>query len=97
MKKLAIVLLLAGCGPQSSNYTETVCDPVTAPLRADFIVKCAEAANPKSDEEGEDLVRECGNQAEKLFCREERAFTIEGVSYPCSEAKTPLEMEACHR
>ena len=35
---------------------------------ANFIVKCAEAANPMSDEEGEDLVEECGNQARLIFC-----------------------------
>ena len=35
---------------------------------ANFIVECARAANPMSDEEGEALVRECGSQAHFIFC-----------------------------
>lgn len=35
--------------------------------RAEFIIDCARAANPMSDEEGEDLVKECGRQSE-MFC-----------------------------
>jgi hypothetical protein len=36
--------------------------------QADFILKCAEAANPKSDEEGEDLVMQCEKTSRNLFC-----------------------------
>lgn len=36
---------------------------------AKFVVDCARAANPMSDEEGEDLVRECGNQSRSIFCK----------------------------
>lgn len=35
---------------------------------SDFIINCAKAANPMSDEEGEDLVQECGKRGEKLYC-----------------------------
>jgi len=36
--------------------------------RAKFIINCAKAANPMSDEEGEDLVKQCAITAENLFC-----------------------------
>lgn len=36
--------------------------------RAKFIVDCAKAANPMSDEEGEDLVRQCDITSKHLFC-----------------------------
>lgn len=36
--------------------------------RADFIINCAKAANPMSDEEGEDLVKECNKVSYQLFC-----------------------------
>ena len=35
---------------------------------ADFVIKCAEAANPLSDEEGEDLVLQCHRTGESLLC-----------------------------
>jgi hypothetical protein len=36
--------------------------------RAEFIVNCAKAANPMSDEEGEDLVLQCERTSRNLFC-----------------------------
>ena len=41
---------------------------------AKFIVDCARAANPMSDEEGEDLVNECGSQARIIYCKREWVF-----------------------
>jgi len=35
---------------------------------AEFIIKCSEAANPKSDEEGEDLVDQCENTGVRTIC-----------------------------
>lgn len=37
-----------------------------------FVVDCATAANPMSDEEGEDLVRQCQITAEAILCPEHR-------------------------
>ena len=39
---------------------------------AAFVVDCSRAANPKSDEEGEDLVAQCQGTAEKILCPEHR-------------------------
>jgi hypothetical protein len=36
--------------------------------RAKFIVECARAANPMSDEEGEDLVAQCDKTSQRIFC-----------------------------
>ena len=36
--------------------------------RAEFILNCAKAANPMSDEEGEDLVKQCEKTSYDLFC-----------------------------
>lgn len=36
--------------------------------RARWIIECASAANPKSDEEGEDLVAQCEKTSEAVFC-----------------------------
>ena len=36
--------------------------------RAEFIINCAKAANPMSDEEGEDLVLQCERTSYDLFC-----------------------------
>lgn len=35
---------------------------------AEFIIKCSEAANPKSDEEGEDLVIQCERTGTNTLC-----------------------------
>jgi hypothetical protein len=71
MKYLFLVLFLVGC---SENYEHNVrYEPscVSAADRkwlAEFIVKCSEAANPKSDEEGEDLVKQCEWTGRRTIC-----------------------------
>jgi hypothetical protein len=60
-------------------YDTLVCDKNETPhrwicdqeKRASFIIECAEAANPKSDEEGEDLVAQCEYTSRNLFCTRE--------------------------
>jgi hypothetical protein len=53
---------LGQCLKQHGYYK---CDK---PSRAKFIIECAKAANPMSDEEGEDLVRQCEQTSLELFC-----------------------------
>jgi len=45
-----------------------VCDQES---RAKFIIDCSKAANPMSDEEGEDLVKQCSWTSQDLFCTKE--------------------------
>ena len=42
--------------------------------RAEFIINCAKAANPMSDEEGEDLVLQCERTSRHLFCDEVKEY-----------------------
>ena len=42
--------------------------------RAEFIINCAKAANPMSDEEGEDLVLQCERTSRNLFCDEVKEY-----------------------
>jgi hypothetical protein len=52
------------CIPGGLFYKET-CD---VNKQAKFIIECARAANPMSDEEGEDLVAQCDIISSRLFC-----------------------------
>ena len=48
------------------GYFKLICDVES---RAKFIINCAKAANPMSDEEGEDLVKQCEKTSVNLFCK----------------------------
>lgn len=67
---------------------------------AKFIVDCASAANPKSDEEGEDLVEQCEETAKNVLCPEV-AMVQSGDRNdysrprPCSDVQEPVLIEAC--
>lgn len=79
---LLLMLFLAGCNepaaagyecdmgwrgdcPRKEYWFKWQCDTIS---QSKFIISCAEAANPKSDEEGEDLVRQCEKTSQNLFC-----------------------------
>lgn len=82
MKRLLLLISLASLaacdeGPRIYEETRPFCD--TPELRqkvADFVVNCAKAANPMSDEEGEDLVAECRRSGQAVLCPE-RTYTYE--------------------
>ena len=42
--------------------------------RAEFIINCAKVANPMSDEEGEDLVKQCERTSYNLFCEQVKEY-----------------------
>jgi hypothetical protein len=79
-KTITLILFLASCEPPAGYecdrngfgqcmpggyiYKET-CD---VNKQAKFIIECARAANPMSDEEGEDLVAQCDIISWRLFC-----------------------------
>ncbi len=74
---LLIAAIFAICAILSSSRRETTYTHeshrrVGADFRdraAAFIIQCASAANPHSDEEGEDLVRQCEQTATRLYGR----------------------------
>ncbi len=72
MKYLFLLLFLVGCDKESTTVMRSQStDCVTKEDRerlAVFIVECAKAANPMSDEEGEDLVAQCESSGKNTLC-----------------------------
>jgi len=63
-KILLFALFFVGCETNENlEWTEYRCSSQEMPALRAFIVDCAKAANPLSDEEGEDLVSQCENTA----------------------------------
>lgn len=50
---------------------------------ADFVIECARAANPMSDEEGEDLVKQCENTGTRIVCPEVKRCKTGYEEHPC--------------
>jgi len=91
-----LVAGLSGCGdPEGTQRSLTVsrhhCTPNTAQQRADFILRCVEGANPKSDEEPEDWIRHCQYMAEQTLCDKQTLSLVER----CANGD-PL-FGSCHR
>ncbi|MCP4100529.1 MAG: hypothetical protein GY750_03760 [Lentisphaerae bacterium] len=66
-------LLVGGCSSQEGemrSFTKntTHCDLTSADKRSDFILQCLKNANPESDEEPEDWIRQCQTMAEQTIC-----------------------------
>lgn len=77
MKKIKILipLIIAACNrnPESRCGMRPACTtPDDRQALASFIIKCAEAANPKSDEEGEDLVKQCQWSGNEVICPQQK-------------------------
>lgn len=75
LKTLLVVGLLSvglvGCNEQEPidyNLRLSNCKQDTAKERAAFILACIKNANPLSDEEPEDWMRECQIMAEETLC-----------------------------
>lgn len=84
---LSLFLVLSGCEEDNRKYPPRgyICDDgyirclpkdlkkltCDNSKQAAFIINCAKAANPLSDEEGEDLVAQCERTSEHLFCKTE--------------------------
>ena len=98
---VTVSVSLPGCVEKSHSLSYVpgfICarDEVTSVARREFIVQCAAAANPHSDEEGEDLVRECARVAGKTCSTVPAALTTwdgRGAghhSVACKDAVGPL-------
>lgn len=83
-----LALLLAGCIPEhpTSWHAWRVCCDDKA--RAEWTLACTGSANPRSDDEPEDWIDECGEQAEEIFCRD-----VEGIYDDIRHAFVPYESE----
>ena len=89
---IACMLLLVGCPPPEpeppSHYVthRKAMPPEMRERYARFVVECATAANPRSDEEGEDLVQQCEDTGFRVL-GEQRKLCIrrqDGRSWACS-------------
>lgn len=99
MNKVSLALvavLLAGCdeGKPVVRYGE-ICGNDTAERRAQFVLDCAAAANPLSDEEGEDLVAQCQATADAMLCKRGWYVYQWGQRVPCDEATLVELVQAC--
>lgn len=84
MRHWILVALLFGCEPPCGEYTKDIVSPTCATEAerkqlAEAIVSCAKAANPMSDEEGEDLVAQCEGTMARTVCPERK----QRVVYSC--------------
>ena len=64
---------MTGCSerftePRDFHRSERFCDKWDNDKALKFVVDCAKAANPLSDEEGEDLVAQCERTATNFTC-----------------------------
>jgi hypothetical protein len=97
------VFLVMGCTsePPIPRITfDRYCSMEQSERVAQFIVACAEAANPKSDEEDEDLVAQCEKTAKNVMCPEVAFVKVYSRDdyrspVPCSQVKDPSLMKAC--
>ncbi len=60
-----------------------------------WILHCIEKANPKSDEDPEDWVKQCQRTAEEIHCTDYPTFRRRGHWVPCPLAVTPAERNGC--
>lgn len=70
----AVMAALLGCNDVPHVQAQCVIDAEQREAAAAFVIGCAAAANPLSDEEGEDLVAQCEASAARLFCRHRVRF-----------------------
>ena len=81
-----LVAFLTGCGnPEGEQRTFMAskhhCTPETAQQRADFILRCVEGANPKSDEEPEDWIGQCQHMAEETLCTRQTVAVVQQCAF----------------
>lgn len=95
-----LLTLTLGCeesGPEWGHVSMGPwCGADSQAKRAEFVVRCAEAANPKSDEEGEDLVKECAEQAEVIYCTHRPFVHFGGMEEWCHLTLNPKARRVCN-
>jgi hypothetical protein len=95
MRPLFIALLVVGCDIGRPEVRRScILDLTRADEAAAFIVACAKAANPLSDEEGEDLVSQCERTATDLYCSP-RWVALTHPPVQCEQATDHEAIDAC--
>ena len=76
---LALLLFLISCKEIMKTFdTIKICTKENSKDVSKFIIDCAFSANPKSDEEGEDLVKQCEETAKRILC-DDYVVECEGI------------------
>lgn len=96
---LAIILTISAQAFISSYKVKSNCDKQK---QAEFILKCIENANPKSDEEPEDWITICQAMSEDLFCTiskratywENNMFSAD-INCDCASCSHPRAKASC--
>ena len=102
MKKVLLILgalVLTGCNDYDTKwYISSKNSIMGSDKAAEFIVKCAQAANPLSDEEGEDLVQQCESTAKSIYATKVwYAYQGKSAWYHKCESADLKETKACLR
>ena len=66
-----LIVVLSGCSKgdlRTHEAEDYICDSGSRSDRSGFILSCIKNANPLSDEEPEDWIRQCQYMAEQTFC-----------------------------
>lgn len=104
MKKLLTLALLScsltACGDSAYPTTSYVCSaPEDKQALAAWVSKCIAEANPQSDEEPEDWIRECARVGPELVCPLQRAVRYLGganwTSISCKDAVQEHHVKLC--
>lgn len=96
MKHISLVVIVLffviGCGDNLPTEETRIADiPYCEDHRtqlADFVLTCALNANPKSDEEGEDLVEQCEKTGLKVVCPSHRTIITQRCkNHSCEDVR----------
>lgn len=90
----ALALIACNEGPVK---IDSVCrvHPTQQTEAKECLVQCAEAANPMSDEEGEDLVTQCEESCTNIYCWSRWRYLQDGRWWDCRKGLANETREAC--
>ncbi len=93
---LFCLFVLLGCEETRRGVTLDHLDCPDALAAA--VLACIEKGNPMSDEEGEDLVRQCESTFKHILCKPVMGVRMKrqyAPYVPCLKVRDPLSVQAC--
>lgn len=94
-----LAIWLAACSSPLSRAPDVTQDNVCSAPESEravaCMIACAAAANPKSDEEGEDLVKQCDQSCTRLLCRTPAWRYWSGSGWEPCESGDAVAQRAC--
>ncbi len=99
---LTLLVLLSACfSPEPKLRYDIACSEEESDELASWILKCVEKANPQSDEEPEDWIRQCERTGKRTLCSTVPVISHRGCagcqweSTACSVIKDPQLKALC--